>query len=240
MTESPRYSGQISPVGDGQKGRRKLTDWVYEELKAAILDLRLRPGEPLREAAIAERLGTSKTPVREALAWLERDGLVETEVFKGAVVSGYSRRDLMEIYELRELLEVAAARDAANDMDDGARDKLKLLSEETSRALGQRQRKRLSHLISEFDSVLFDNLENRRMRALIANLRDHLVRIGRMTEAIPGRLEVSVKEHDKIVQAILRRDPDTAAEQMRAHILSVRADQLERLDDLPTDTATTL
>lgn len=239
MTASSRYSDQISPVGDGQKGRRKLTDWVYEELKAAILDLRLRPGEPLREAAIAERLGTSKTPVREALAWLERDGLVETEVFKGAVVSGYSRRDLMEIYELRELLEVAAARDAANNMDDEARDRLKQLSDESSRALRQKQRKRLSHLIGEFDSIVFDSLENRRMRTLISNLQDHLVRVGRMTEAIPGRLEASVKEHDKIVQAILRRDPDTAAEQMRAHIMSVRSDQLSRLDEMPSEPART-
>lgn len=66
----------------------------------------------------------SKTPVREALAWLETDGLVETEVFKGAVVSSYSLRDLEEIYELGLLLEVQAARKAAESMDDDVRGRL--------------------------------------------------------------------------------------------------------------------
>ena len=75
----------------GRHERRKVTDWVYEEVREAIIDLRLQPGEPLREATIAEQLGVSKTPVREALARLEQEGLVETTSFKGAVVSGYSR-----------------------------------------------------------------------------------------------------------------------------------------------------
>ena len=88
-------------VFTGRHDRRKVTDWVYEEIRDAIIDLRLRPGEPLREATIAAQLGVSKTPIREALARLEQEGLVETTSFKGAVVSGYSPRDLEEIYELR-------------------------------------------------------------------------------------------------------------------------------------------
>src|SRR2546426_1148331 len=81
-------------VFTGRQDRRKVTDWVYEEIRQAIIDLRLRPGEPLREAAIASQLGVSKTPIREALSRLEQEGLVETVSFKGAVVSGYSDRDL--------------------------------------------------------------------------------------------------------------------------------------------------
>ena len=101
----PRRADQVFT---GRHDRRKVTDWVCEEIRQAIIDLRLHPGEPLREAAIAQQLGVSKTPVREALARLEQEGLVETTSFKGAVVSGYSPRDLEEIYELRELLEGAA------------------------------------------------------------------------------------------------------------------------------------
>jgi len=99
-------------VFTGRHDRRKVTDWVYEELKAAIVQLRLAPGSPLREGTLAEQLGVSKTPIREALTRLEQDGLVETTSFKGAVVTGYSRQDLIELYELRELLENAAARAA--------------------------------------------------------------------------------------------------------------------------------
>ena len=95
------------PVFTARPDRRKMTDWVTEELREAIIELRLRPGDPLREAALAEQLGVSKTPLREAFARLEQEGLVETTSFKGAVVTGYSERDLNEIYELRALLEGA-------------------------------------------------------------------------------------------------------------------------------------
>src|SRR5262247_3560247 len=115
-----RSRDEAKPVSvfSGRHDRRKVTDWVYEELKSAIVDLRLAPGDPLREATLADQLGVSKTPIREALTRLEQEGLVETTSFKGAVVTGYSRRDLREIYELRALLEGAAARSVSDHADD--------------------------------------------------------------------------------------------------------------------------
>ena len=71
-----------------------MTDVVYEQLKAAIVELRIPPGERLREAAIAQGLNVSKTPVREALGRLEQDGLVELSSFKSAVVTAYTAQDL--------------------------------------------------------------------------------------------------------------------------------------------------
>jgi len=231
VTQPPAHLGQLNSIPVGRHGgRRKLTDWVYEELKRAILDLRIRPGEPLRETAIAERLGTSKTPVREALAWLEMDGLVETEVFKGAIASTYSLRDLNEIYELRLLLEIQAARQAAESMGDDVRRRLRTIADESRSALRHSHNLRLAQLIDEFDSILFENLENRRIQVLIANLRDHLIRIGHLTQAIPGRMEASVEEHDEIIQAIVERDVEKTEATMRAHILSVKADQLAALE----------
>jgi GntR family transcriptional regulator, rspAB operon transcriptional repressor len=231
VTYPSQHLGQsrLAPVGRNG-GRRKLTDWVYDELKSSILDLRLRPGDALRETAIAEALGTSKTPVREALALLEMDGLVETEVFKGAVVSGYSHRDLEEIYELRLLVEVQAARKAAESMDDDMRKQLQTISEESRQSLRRGHTVRLAQLIDEFDSILFEDLENRRIRAIIANLRDHLIRIGHLTQTIPGRMEASVYEHDHIIQAIVDSDPEMAGNMMRSHILSVKSDQLAALE----------
>ena len=120
MANHAGNAGKAGPesVFTARHDRRKVTDWVYEELKGAIVDLRLAPGDPLREASLAERLGVSKTPIREALTRLEQEGLVETTSFKGAVVTRYSRQDLLEIYELRELLENAAARAAAESMSE--------------------------------------------------------------------------------------------------------------------------
>ncbi len=213
--------------------RKKLTDWAYDELKEAILDLRLAPGTALREAALAEKLRISKTPIREALAWLERDGLVETTVFKGAVVTGYSRRDLLEIFELREILEAFAARDAATSMSDDLCAQLLTLSEASRDALASGSKKRLARLISDFDDILFDNVENHRIRAIIANLHDHLTRIGHLAEEIPGRFEISVEQHDAIIKAILARDPDAAEATMQAHVRSVRDSQLSMTDTAP-------
>ncbi len=230
MTSTENIELILKPSIGAGGGRQKLTDWAYGELKAAILDLRLAPGQALRENAIAESLGISKTPVREALAWLERDGLVVTEVFKGAVVSTYLREDLEELYELRELLEVAAARAAATSLTDVISRELQRIATDSRREARLGHSRRLAIFVSEFDHVLFDNVANSRLRGLIANLRDHLTRVGHLTVAIPGRLEKSVEEHDRIISAIVCRDPDLAETTMREHIASVKADQLAQLE----------
>jgi GntR family transcriptional regulator, rspAB operon transcriptional repressor len=224
---------QAVSVFSGRHDRRKVTDWVYEELKSAIVDLRLAPGDPLREAALAEQLGVSKTPIREALTRLEQEGLVETTSFKGAVVSGYSRQDLIEIYELRELLENAAARAAAESMPDADRDRLRRICRESRELKKGNDAAGLATLISAFDDVLFDQVRNSRIRALIENLRAHLTRIGQLTAEIPGRIEASVDEHEKILEAIAARDPEQAERQMSEHIRSVRDDQLRALGEAP-------
>jgi DNA-binding GntR family transcriptional regulator len=218
-------------VFSGRHDRRKVTDWVYEQLKLAIVDLRLAPGDPLREAALAEQLGVSKTPIREALTRLEQDGLVETTSFKGAAVTVYSRRDLEEIYELRELLEIAAARAAAVSMTDQARARLEHICADSRTLSRTEDVERLTELLTEFDEVLFAQVTNSRIKALVDNLRAHLSRIGKLTTDIPGRIGNSVAEHDKIVEAITARDADLAERYMREHIRSVRDAQLEALGD---------
>jgi len=207
-----------------------VTDWVYEELKEAIVSLRLPPGQPLREAALAEQLGVSKTPIREALSRLQQDGLAETTSFKGAVVTGYSRQDLVEIYELRELLESSAARLAAQSMSDADRARLDQIMIESRALWDGSDPVKLAARIAEFDVVLFDQVQNGRIRALIENLGAHMTRIGQLTAEIPGRIQTSVDEHEKIVEAIAARDPDLAEQRMREHIHSVRDEQLRALD----------
>jgi len=207
-----------------------VTDWVYEELKEAIVSLRLPPGQPLREAALAEQLGVSKTPIREALSRLQQEGLAETTSFKGAVVTGYSRQDLVEIYELRELLESSAARLAAQSMTDADRLRLHQISTESRALWDGSDPVKLAARIAEFDVVLFDQVQNGRIRALIENLRAHMTRIGELTAEIPGRIQTSVDEHEKIVEAIAARDPDLAEQRMREHIHSVRDEQLRALE----------
>jgi DNA-binding GntR family transcriptional regulator len=226
MADAGTPRAQAVGVFTGRHDGRKVTDWVTDEIREAIIELRLRPGEALREAAIADQLGVSKTPIREAIMRLEKEGLVETASFKGAVVTGYSRRDLEEIYELRALLEGAAARTAAQRASAQTLDELAGILAR-SRALRDAGRLTdLASLLGEFDVVIYAQVTNARIAALIDNMRAHLGRIGKLTEAIPGRVEASVEEHARIVDAIARRDGEEAERFMRVHIASVRADQL--------------
>jgi GntR family transcriptional regulator, rspAB operon transcriptional repressor len=228
--DEPTQTDPAKPAGavfSGRHDRRKVTDWVYEEVRQAIVDLRLKPGEPLREATMAEQLGVSKTPVREALTRLEQEGLVETTSFKGAVVSSYSNDDLQDIYELRELLEGAAARAAASGPSADTLERLRTLSAASRKLRDAGDLTALAGLLGEFDEIVYGQVTNRRIRALIENLKAHLARIGRLTEDIPGRVEASVEEHERIVEAIVGRDPDEAERLMRIHIRSVLNDQLE-------------
>ena len=217
---------EAPPVFTARPDRRKMTDWVTEELRKAIVELRLRPGAPLREVALAEQLGVSKTPLREAFARLEQEGLVETTSFKGAVVTGYSERDLNEIYDLRALLEGAAARSAA---EGPTADTLAALRDVVARSRELRDAgdlEALAGLHEEFDMIVYAQVTNERIVALIENLRAHLTRIGKLTVGIPGRVEASVEEHAAIVDAIAAHDPGEAERLMRVHIGSVLSDQL--------------
>jgi DNA-binding GntR family transcriptional regulator len=219
-------------------GRRTMTDAVYEQLKTAIVELRIPPGAPLREAEIAQGLSVSKTPVREALGRLEQDGLVTLNSFRSANVTEYTARDLQEIYELREIIEVAAARAAAESMSEKGLADLGRIASECVRLNAQggasgggtaEGAPELVQLISEFDTVLYEEVTNRRIRAILDNLAAHLARIGRLTTEIPGRIDASVREHAQIYEAIKGRDPENASRFMRDHIRSVRDDQLRAL-----------
>jgi DNA-binding GntR family transcriptional regulator len=224
-----RFGSEAAEAGavfTARPDRRKMTDWVCDELREAIVNLRLRPGEPLREAALAEKLGVSKTPLREAFARLEQEGLVETTSFKGAVVTGYSERDLKEIYELRALLEGAAARSAAEHANDATLHALRDVLDRSRALRDAGDLVGLAELLGRFDVIVYSQVTNDRIGALIDNLRAHLTRIGKLTEDIPGRVEASVEEHAAIVDAILARNPDEADRLMRVHIASVLTDQL--------------
>jgi len=209
--------------------RIKLTDSAYEELKAAIVDLRLPPGTMLRESSIGRQLGVSKTPVREALLKLEQDGLVELVPFKGGRVVGYSRRDVREIFELRALLEGACARRAAEHGDAGLLEKLEANVADSTKAMKRKDVEAIIALFDEFDDLIFTQMDNGRVQTLIANLQIHMRRIGKPTTQIPGRIGSSIEQHEAILATLAGGDPDGAEQAMRAHIESVLQDEIAHM-----------
>lgn len=219
----------ISTLGEGVE-HRQLKDWVYLKLREEIVTVQLPPGYMLREAELAARFGVSKTPLREAFVRLEKDGFVQIAPYRSAVVTGYSRQDLREVYEVRELLEGQCAREAAVNIATEDLASLNRIVRDSAAAFEADDTGRLTGLLDEFDVLLYAQSKNSRITAMLDNIRDHVTRIGRLTVAIPGRMGTSVREHQAIYEAIVQRDGQRAETLMRQHILSVMADQLATLD----------
>jgi DNA-binding GntR family transcriptional regulator len=216
-------------------GHRQLKDTMYVQLRDDIVNGALPPGAVLREAELAARFGVSKTPLRDALVRLQKDGFVEIPPYRSAVVVGYSRTDLREIYELRELLEGACARQAAFHISVDALAELSRIvrasaecvsGPEMGTAVVAGREEELAGLLDQFDLLMYAQARNGRIDEMVGNIRGHIQRIGRLTTGIPGRLAKSVPEHQAIYEAIVQRDGAAAETLMRRHILSVMADQL--------------
>jgi DNA-binding GntR family transcriptional regulator len=215
---------------------RQLKDTLYLQLRDDIVSGVLPPGAVLREAELATRFGVSKTPLRDALVRLQKDRFVEIPPYRSAVVVGYSRDDLREIYELRELLEGACARQAAFRISADALADLSRIVRASAECvpggevIGGREDE-LAALFDEFDLVMYAQSRNSRVAEMVGNIRGHIQRIGRLTTGIPGRLAKSVSEHQAIYEAIVQRDGAAAETLMRRHILSVMADQLASIPE---------
>jgi DNA-binding GntR family transcriptional regulator len=213
-------SYQLDKVG----GPVSLKDKAYTAIKDAILSVKLKPGTPLVETQLAEELGISKTPVRAALEELEREGFVTRILFKGTYVTEVTVKDLVEIFQLRAVLEGLAARIATplfspRELDQIAR---KLTAAET--ALAQGDLALCSELGKGLHDAIIDKADNLRLTLIIRNLDDHVQRFRAISDQISGRLNKSVKEHRRVLDALRHRDPDAAAQAMRDHLHSVLQD----------------
>jgi DNA-binding GntR family transcriptional regulator len=197
--------------------RTSLADSVYQHILEAILTGSLASGTELSEVALAAELGVSRTPIHEALRRLAADGLVDSLAHRQACVAHFSRQDIVEIYEMRSLLETAAAERAAKNLDAAElvelREALDALADSgtrgwTSRALDFDVR---------FHDLLAAATRNERLGAEIAKYR-HLVRAFCRMSGTPQNLRDAMHEHDRILQGLEARDPAAARRAMAAHI----------------------
>lgn len=196
-------------------------DQAYLAIKGAILNLELKPGQALVENELAEQLGISKTPVRTALHELEREGLVTRVLYKGTYVAEVTLRDVQEIFQLRAVLEGLAARLAAPALSeaelDEARETLRLM--EAAVELGDRDL--ASRYGKQLHDLILQTADNQRLQLIVHNLDDHLQRYRLLSDQISGRLEKSLGEHKRILEALEQRDPDLAEQALKEHLHSV-------------------
>jgi len=195
------------------------TDAVYKTLQDSIVDGTLSPGERLVEKDLTEKFGVSKTPVREALARLKQDGLIEGTLYQGVSVIRISRKDVVEIYDLREALEGMAAGKVAERITPDRAERLRSLIQLSEECVRKGAAAEYAHLDMEFHNLLRTFSENERLCYMMRSL-DYQSRILLKTSLnLPKRgPEVSLNEHKKIVEAILVHDTSVAEQMAREHV----------------------
>jgi len=216
---------------------RRLGDLVYESLVEAIASGRLAEGSKLYEEEIARQMGVSKTPVREALRHLAKDGFVEADLHRTPVVRTLNRRDMDEIYRVREYLEALAVRLATERA--GGQQLAEVLAiqrdMEADLAGGNLAVARSVEYNQAFHRALVAASGSERLKAIIEPLWVQIWRLSFLSHRmyrLPGKQSRAVTEHRAILDAIRGGDPDAGERLIREH---VRAGHRDLVSSLPTD-----
>jgi DNA-binding GntR family transcriptional regulator len=191
---------------------------AYRKIKEGILELRYPPGQKLSETKLAADLNVGRSPVRSALARLERDGWVRVLPQSGTFVRSFSPEEVAAMSELRLLLESHAASVAATRVSP---EDLALLREkfESLKAKGAaRHFDEFLELDDLFHGLVYRLAANPFITEILVNLRDQIHWVRVVNASLPGRVEASLHEMDRVLDAMVRRDPAGAAEAMRLHI----------------------
>lgn len=209
-------SGHLRPIRlDSYKPLREL---VCENIRQAIVDGTFNPGERLMEIQLAEEMGVSRTPVREAIRKLELEGFVVMIPRRGTYVADISIRDITEIYEIRTCLDELAAGLAAERITDEELAVLNNYLEETDKYATDEDWDKIVKADTAFHDLIYTASRNGRLRSVINNLREQLTVIRSRTFKYPGRLLESLAEHRRLVEAIADRDVEKAKQAARTHI----------------------
>jgi DNA-binding GntR family transcriptional regulator len=213
--------------------RRALVDKLASQLHARVLSGELPSGTRLRQEALAEEFGVSRTPVREALRKLEADGLVEVQPHRGAVVRGLSSREIRDAYEVRAALEALAAQFAAERISRGQLERLNRAQGEFRAALertaarrrggrevGEREIRLWGGANDEFHQTIHEAGGNEVLASTLAQLHRNFPRdLSRLVVSeSTAMLEANVREHEAILDALSRHDPGAAYELMQGHV----------------------
>jgi DNA-binding GntR family transcriptional regulator len=196
---------------------KPLRELVFDSLREAILLGRLKPGERLMEVQLADEMGVSRTPVREAIRKLELDGFVVMIPRKGAYVASITLKDIADVFEVRAALEGMAAGLAAERITEDEMEQLErsLLKEARLDSEG------ISNFVDNdtlFHEMIYSASRNKQLQHIITHLREQIQRFRTTSLSQPGRTRESLDEHKKIVEAITSRDVDSARNLAREHI----------------------
>lgn len=194
-------------------------DQVFEQLKKMILDGVFRPGNRIIESEVAESIGISRTPVREALHKLEAERLIVRLPKGGYVVKGMSRGEIEEIFDIRVILESFAGYLAAERWNDNEIAPLEDKLEEFEKYLMINDLKELTRLNTEFHELLYALSKSPKLIEMINNLRDEIFLLREILLESMKMGTLSHNDHKKIIKAIKNREAKKVERLLKEHIL---------------------
>ena len=199
-----------------------LRDVVFNTLRKAILKGELKPGERLMEIALAERLGVSRTPVREAMRKLELEGLVVMIPRRGAQVANITEKDLNDVLEVRIALENLSIENACARMTEEQLAELWKAAKDFEATMAEGNLVKLAEADVAFHEVIYKSSDNRRLNQVLNNLREQIYRYRVEYLKEDESRNRLVKEHEKITRALKERDVKAAQELSFEHLENQR------------------
>ena len=208
-----------------------LRDVVFYTLRQAILKGELEPGERLMEMQLAEQLGVSRTPIREAIRKLELEGLVLMIPRRGAIVAKITEKDLRDVLEVRSSLERLSTELACERICDSTIDELRKAQEAFKEALNQNDITLQAQRDVEFHDVIYKATDNLRLIQMLNNLREQMYRY--RLEYLKHDLahQTLIEEHEAIIEALSKRDKEAAIKIIVRHVYNQELTVMKKIQN---------
>lgn len=209
-----------------------LRDVVFITLRDAILKGDLQPGERLMEISLAKQLGVSRTPIREAIRMLEKEGLAVTEPRRGARVAGMTEKDLNDVLEVRDALDELTVKDACERMTDEDFEKLEKALSEFKIKVSEKKIKEIVEADEAFHNVLYEAARNPKLFDIVQNLKEQMYRYRFEYVKELSDYSTLISEHEQIIDGLRNKDKDMVVsimhEHLRNQVESVRKSIIEK------------
>jgi DNA-binding GntR family transcriptional regulator len=212
------------------EGPKLLSEDIAENIKQAIIKGKFKPGERIPEGELAESMGISRTPLREAFRKLQTEGFIAITPRKGAVVAKLDPKEARELYEIKSHLEGVAARLAVPRMKEREIERLEWLDHELVEATGKGDMEGFYRSHTRFHEVFIKLCGNDRLITMIGNLNDHFKRYGMISLTLPGRYDKTHQQHLGIIEAFRRGVPDLVEQRVRENVITGGSVLIKRLE----------
>jgi|ETNmetMinimDraft_22_1059887.scaffolds.fasta_scaffold114448_1 DNA-binding GntR family transcriptional regulator len=207
----------------------KAPDTAYEKLFHAIEIGEIGPGERLLEIELAKRFGVSRTPIREAIRKLESEGIIQHLPRVGAVVRQLGQPEIVELYEMRIVLEATAAEMAAQHASHAEIETMIALNDDM--AEGGYSGHDIARINRRFHLCIVDAARNQFLKHCYHDLSNTLMLLGKTTLDTAQRVQIVCSQHSDIITALQNRDPAQAAQMMRIHMQTSLSHRLKAYHD---------